>query len=431
MLDLSFVRDNLPLIEEMLRKRGMEPAEVLKDFREVDAQRRQAITAAETMKARRNQASEEIAKLKKTGQDASALVAETKALREQIPEREKAAADLQERLQDILSGIPNIPGESVPVGHSAEQNVEVRRWGNAPQFEFTPKPHWELGEQLGVLDLERAAKLSGARFAVYWGLGARLERSLANFMLDLHTREHGYKEVLPPYLVNSESMYGTGQLPKFASDSFRVPHGEKDLWLIPTAEVPVTNLYRDETLDAARLPIALTAYTACFRSEAGSYGKDVRGIIRQHQFQKVELVKFSRPENSYDELEKLTHDAEEVLQKLGLHYRVMALCTGDMGFSSAKTYDLEVWLPGQQLFREISSCSNFESFQARRANIRYRPEGKSKSEFLHTLNGSGLAIGRTWLAILENYQQADGSVVIPEALRPYMGTDRIVPGERN
>src|SRR5215467_12546446 len=294
MLDLSFVRDNLPLIEEMLRKRGMDPAEVLRDFGEVDAQRRQAITAAETMRARRNQASEEIAKLKKSGQDASALVAETKALRDQIPEREKAAADLQERLQDILSGIPNIPGETVPVGHSAEENVEVRRWGNAPKFDFNPKPHWELGEQLGILDLERAAKLSGARFAVYWGLGAKLERALANFMLDLHTREQGYKEVLPPFLVNSDSMYGTGQLPKFASDSFRVPHGEKDLWLIPTAEVPVTNLYRDEILDEARLPISLTAYTPCFRSEAGSYGKDVRGIIRQHQFQKVELVKFSR-----------------------------------------------------------------------------------------------------------------------------------------
>jgi seryl-tRNA synthetase len=275
--------------------------------------------------------------------------------------------------------------------------------------------------------LERAAKISGARFAVYWDLGARLERALANFMLDLHTQEHGYVEVLPPYLVNTESMYGTGQLPKFAADSFKVPHGEKDLWLIPTAEVPVTNLYRDEVLDAARLPVSLTAYTACFRSEAGSYGKDVRGIIRQHQFQKVEMVKFTRPDDSYEQLEKLTHDAEEILQKLGLHYRVVALSTGDMGFAAAKTYDIEVWLPGQQLFREISSCSNFESFQARRANIRYRPEGKNKTEFLHTLNGSGLAIGRTWVAIVENYQQADGSVVIPEALRSYMGADRLTP----
>ena len=316
----------------------------------------------------------------------------------------------------------------MPAGKSAEDNVEARRWGTPPQFDFKPKPHWELGEELGVLDLERAVKLSGARFAVYWALGARLERALANFMLDLHTREHGYTEVLPPYLVNSESMYGTGQLPKFAQDSFRVPHGEKDLWLIPTAEVPVTNLYRDEVLDAARLPVSLTAYTPCFRSEAGSYGKDVRGIIRQHQFQKVELVKFAHPETSYDELEKLTHNAEIVLQKLGLHYRVVTLCTADMGFSSAKTYDIEVWLPGQNLFREISSCSNFETFQARRANIRYRPEGKSKTEFLHTLNGSALAVGRTWVAILENYQQADGSVRIPEALQPYMGTDRIAAG---
>src|ERR1700730_7834714 len=358
----------------MLRQRGADPAAVLKDFREVDTQRRQAITEAETMKARRNKASEDINKLKKSGQDATAAIAETKDLREQIQTREKIAADLDTRLRDILAGIPNMPNAGVPVGDSAEENVEVRRWGAPPKFDFTPKPHWELGAELGVLDLERAVKLTGARFAVYWDLGAKLERALANFMLDLHTREHGYTEVLPPYLVNSESMYGTGQLPKFASDSFRVSHGEKDLWLIPTAEVPDTNLYRDEVLDPARLPVSLTAYTPSFRSEAGSYGKDVRGIIRQHQFQKVELVKFARPDTSYEQLEKLTHDAEEVLQKLGLHYRVVALSTGDMGFSSAKTYDIEVWLPGQQLFREISSCSNFESFQARRANIRYRPE---------------------------------------------------------
>jgi seryl-tRNA synthetase len=427
MLDLSFVRDNLPLVEEKLRQRGMKPAEVLKNFAQVDAQRRQAITSAETMKAQRNRASEEIAKLKKSGQDASALIAETKNLREQVEELGKAAEEYESRLQQILVGIPNIPHESVPVGKSADDNVEVRRWGTLPKFDFAPKAHWEIGEQLGVLDLERAAKISGARFAVYWDLGARLERALANFMLDLHTQEHGYVEVLPPYLVNTESMYGTGQLPKFAADSFKVPHGEKDLWLIPTAEVPVTNLYRDEELDAVRLPVSLTAYTACFRSEAGSYGKDVRGIIRQHQFQKVEMVKFTRPDDSYEQLEKLTHDAEEILQKLGLHYRVVALSTGDMGFAAAKTYDIEVWLPGQQLFREISSCSNFESFQARRANIRYRPEGKNKTEFLHTLNGSGLAIGRTWVAIVENYQQADGSVVIPEALRSYMGADRLTP----
>ncbi|MGA8150590.1 MAG: serine--tRNA ligase [Terriglobales bacterium] len=484
MLDLNFVRDHLPLVEEKLRERGLNAADLLKDFGQVDAQRRQAITSAETMKAHRNRASEQIAKLKKNGEDASALMAETKELRQEIQELEKAAEEYETRLREILAGIPNLPHESVPVGKGAEDNQEVRRWGTPPKFDFPAKPHWELGEQLGVLDLERAVKLTGARFAVYWDLGARLERALANLMLDLHTRQHGYTEVLPPYLVNSDSMYGTGQLPKFAADLFRVPFDRfepdphrvpaflesvrlsdlsgdfrfqsmdsatglvtlietstkeavkqprsallflKPLWLIPTAEVPVTNLYRGEVLEASRLPISLTAYTPCFRSEAGSYGKDVRGIIRQHQFQKVELVKFSRPERSYDELEKLTHDAEEVLRKLGLHYRVMALSTGDMGPSSAKTYDLEVWLPGQQLFREISSCSNFEAYQARRANIRYRPEGKSKNEFVHTLNGSALAIGRTWVAIVENYQQADGSVLIPQALQPYMGVDRIVP----
>jgi len=427
MLDLSFVRDNLPLVEEKLRQRGMDPGEVLKDFRAIDTERRQAITETETMKARRNRASEEIAPLKKSGQDATALIAETKELREKIQDREKLVTEYEERLQQLLAGIPNLPHQSVPVGKSEADNIEVRQWGSQPTFDFTPKPHWELGEQLGVLDMERATKLTGARFAVYWDLGARLERALANFMLDLHTREHGYTEVLPPYLVNSDSMYGTGQLPKFASDLFRVPHGERDLWLIPTAEVPVTNLYRDEVINADRLPISLTAYTSCFRSEAGSYGKDVRGIIRQHQFQKVELVKFTRPENSYEELERLTHDAESVLQKLGLHYRVVALSTGDMGFSSAKTYDIEVWLPGQNLFREISSCSNFESFQARRANIRFRNDGKGKSELVHTLNGSALAVGRTWLAVIENYQQADGSVLIPEALQPYMGAERITP----
>src|SRR5689334_4664160 len=427
MLDLAYVRGNLTQIEEMLRRRGMDPQSVLSGFRQVDEKRRQLITQSETLKAQRNRASEEIAKLKKAGQDATAQMEQTKALRAQSDELEKQAGEIDQEMRTMLAGIPNVPHESVPVGRSADDNKEVRRWGKPPEFSFTPKPHWELGEQLGVLDLERSAKLSGARFAVYWDVGAKLERALANFMLDLHTREHGYTEVLPPFLVNSESLYGTGNLPKFASDLFRVPHGEKDLWLIPTAEVPVTNLYRDEVLEASRLPVSLTAYTPCFRSEAGSYGKDVRGIIRQHQFQKVEMVKFARPDTSYDELEKLTHDAEEVLQKLGLHYRVVALSTGDMGFSSAKTYDIEVWLPGQQLFREISSCSNFEAFQARRANIRYRPEGKNKTEFVHTLNGSGLAVGRTWLAIVENYQQADGSVMIPEALRPYMGTDRIVP----
>jgi seryl-tRNA synthetase len=437
MLDLNFVRDNLPLVEAKLRQRGMDPAAVLKDFHTLDASRRQSLEAVQRKQHLRKVESQKIAEFKKrekqgTATDADlkemeSLIAQSKMDGDLIPQLETSAAEKDQRLREILVGIPNLPHESVPVGHSAEENVEVRRWGSPPKFDFTPKAHWDLGADLGVLDLERAVKLTGARFAVYWDLGAKLERALSNFMLDLHTREHGYTEVLPPYLVNSDSMYGTGQLPKFAADLFRVPHGEKDLWLIPTAEVPVTNLYRDEVLDADRLPISLTAYTPCFRSEAGSYGKDVRGIIRQHQFQKVELVKFTRPENSYEEHEKLTRNAEEILQRLGLHYRVMTLCTGDMGPSSAKTYDIEVWLPGQQLFREISSCSNFESYQARRANIRYRPEGKNKTEFVHTLNGSALAVGRTWVAILENYQQVDGSIVIPEALRNYIGADRIVP----
>ena len=429
MLDLSFVRDNIPKIEAMLQARGMNPDGVLKDFRTVDAQRRQAINSAELLKATRNRLSEEIAVRKRAGQDAADLVAETKNMRVQIQELEKAAEEYDTRLSEILVGIPNVPHSDVPLGQSSAENVEVRRWGTPPHFDFAPKPHWELGEHLGILDLERAAKIAGARFAVYWGQGAQLERALANFMLDVHTKEHGYTEVLPPFLVNSDSMYGTGNLPKFASDLFRVPHGERDLWLVPTAEVPVTNLFRDEVLEGAKLPISLTAFTPCFRSEAGSHGKDVRGIIRQHQFQKVELVKFSRPEDSYSELEKLSADAGRILEKLELHYRVVALATGDLGFSSAKTYDLEVWLPGQQVYREISSCSNFEAFQARRAEIRFHRQGKSKSEFVHTLNGSGLAIGRTWLAILENYQQADGSVLVPKALQPYMEADRILPRE--
>jgi seryl-tRNA synthetase len=427
MLDLSFVRDHLPLVEEKLRQRGMEPSVVLKDFQSIDSQRRVAITEAETMKARRNQLTGEFQGLKKAGLDTAANLQEQKDLKEKIPAAEKLVAESDAQLRDILTGIPNLPDASVPVGKDADSNVEVRRWGAPPQFDFTPKPHWELGEELGILDLERAAKITGARFAVYWDLGAKLERALINFMLDLHTREHGYTEVLPPFMVNAESMYGTGQLPKFETDLFKVPFNDRNFYLIPTAEVPVTNLYRDETLDVARLPISLAAYTPCFRSEAGSHGKDVRGIIRQHQFQKVELVKFTKPEQSYEEHEKLTRNAEQVLQKLGLHYRTVALCTGDMGFSSAKTYDIEVWLPGQGLFREISSCSNYEAFQARRANIRYRPEGARKSELVHTLNGSGLAVGRTWVAIVENYQQSDGSVLIPEALRPYIGADRITP----
>jgi seryl-tRNA synthetase len=425
MLDLAFVRDHLPLVEEKLRQRGMNPEVVLGDFHAIDLDRRAAITKTEILKAERNKATEEIAKLKKEKQDATALINQTKELREKISEAEKIAEEADARLRNILTGIPNLPDDSVPVGKSEADNVEVRRWGSPPQFDFAPKPHWELGEELGVLDLERAAKLTGARFAVYWDLGARLERALMNFMLDLHTREHGYTEVLPPFLVNADSLFGTGNLPKFEADLFKVPQGDHNLYLIPTAEVPVTNLYRNETLDGARLPISLAAYTPCFRSEAGSYGKDVRGIIRQHQFQKVEMVKFTRPEQSWEEHEKLTRNAEVVLQELGLHYRVVALCTADLGPSSAKTYDLEVWLPGQQLFREISSCSNYLDYQARRANIRYRPEGGKKTELVHTINGSGLAIGRTWVAIVENYQQADGSVLIPEVLRPYVGADRI------
>ncbi len=428
MLDLAFVRDHLELVEEKLCQRGANPAEILKDFKEIDGRRRQAITQAETLKAERNKATERIAQLKKAKQDASAEIEQNKSLRSKIEELEKEAESEDAALWQIMSTIPNLPYDSVPVGKDEHDNKVVRTWGEPPKLDFTPKPHWELGEGLGVLDLERAAKLSGARFAVYWDMGARLERALANFMLDLHTGQQGYTEVLPPYMVNADSMYGTGQLPKFEQDLFKVPQGEKNLYLIPTAEVPVTNLYRDETLDGTKLPISLTAYTPCFRSEAGSYGKDVRGIIRQHQFQKVELVKFAKPEESEAEHEKLTRDAEEVLQKLGLHYRTVLLCTGDMGFSSAKTYDLEVWLPGQQLYREISSCSNFDSFQARRANIRYRPEGKNKTEYVHTINGSGLAVGRTWVAIVENYQQADGSVIVPEVLRPYMGgVERITP----
>jgi seryl-tRNA synthetase len=330
---------------------------------------------------------------------------------------------VDERFRELLAGIPNVPHESVPVGRDETGNVEVRRCGEPPQFDFEPKAHWDLGAALGILDFERAAKITGARFAVYWDMGAKLERALMNFMLDTHTREHGYTEVLPPFMVNSASLFGTGQLPKFKEDLFKIE--DTDYWLIPTAEVPVTNLFRDETLDDSALPVSLASFTACFRSEAGSYGRDVRGIIRQHQFQKVELVKFARPDQSYDELEKLTGHAEDILRRLGLPFRTVVLCTGDMGFSSAKTYDIEVWLPGQNGYKEISSCSNFEAFQARRANIHYRA-GK-KAEFVHTLNGSGLAVGRTWVAIVENYQQKDGSVVVPEALRPYLNAEVIRP----
>lgn len=430
MLDLAFVRANLELVEEKLKSRGQDPAALLGGFRQLDAHRRERITEMEQLKAQRNKLSEEVARLKKSGQDATTVMEETRALKQKTDALETVANEAEEQLRATLASLPNLPHDSVPAGKSEHDNVETKRWGTPATFDFQPKPHWEIGEALGILDLERAAKLSGARFAVYWAAGARLERALINFMLDLHTGEHGYTEVLPPFMVNSKSLYGTGQLPKFADDLFRCEDAEdyqagvyrdNDHWLIPTAEVPVTNLYRDEVLDEAKLPISLAAYTPCFRSEAGSYGKDVRGIIRQHQFQKVEMVKFTRPEDSYAEHEKLTANAEAVLESLGLPYRRMLLCTGDMGFSSAKTYDLEVWLPGQGLYREISSCSNFEAFQSRRANIRYRPQGKNKTEFLHTINGSGLAVGRTWVAIVENYQQADGSVRLPEALIPYMG----------
>ena len=433
MLDLGFVRSNLELVEAKLRARGADPVALLGDFRALDQSRREAITTSERLKARRNELSQQVGALKKAGQDATAVMEETRALKEQLDELDKAAASSEDQMRLALSSIPNLTRDEVPAGVSEADNQTVKTWGEKRTFDFEPKPHWEIGEALGILDQERAAKLSGARFAVYMGAGARLERALINFMLDVHTTRHGYTEVLPPFMVNSKSLFGTGQLPKFAEDLFRcsdadaeaVARGEfkdNDHWLIPTAEVPVTNLYRDEILDEARLPISLTAYTPCFRAEAGAAGKDTRGIIRQHQFQKVELVKFVRPEESDAQHEQLTRHAEEILEALKLPYRRVLLCGGDTGFSSAKTFDLEVWLPGQQLYREISSCSNFEGFQARRANIRYRPAGpKSKPEFVHTLNGSGLAVGRTWLAILENYQQADGTVLIPEVLKPYMG----------
>ena len=419
MHDLAYFRNNFDKIAERLAARG--GAINLDSFRELDRKRRAAITEAEQLKAKKNARSPEIGKLKQQGVDTTELQKEIRALSDQIAELDKVAAAVDEEFQSLLKGVPNVPHESVPVGRSAEDNVEVRRFGTPTQFDFDPKAHWDLGPQLGILDLERAAKLTGARFALYWDLGARLERALVNFFLDVHTRHHGYIEVLPPFMVNSDSLYGTGQLPKFGDDLFKIE--KHDFWMIPTAEVPVTNIYRDEVLDPDQLPIKLCAYTPCFRSEAGSYGRDVRGIIRQHQFQKVELVKFTRPEDSYAELEKLTDDAEDILRRLGLPFRTVVLCTGDMGASSAKTYDIEVWLPGQNDFKEISSCSNFEAYQARRADIRYRT-GK-KNDPVHTLNGSGLAVGRTWVAIVENFQQRDGSVVVPEALRPYIGEEVI------
>jgi seryl-tRNA synthetase len=424
MLDLNFVRANLELVEEKLRSRGQDPATLLGDFRELDKDRRSRITQAETLQAQRNKISQEVASARKAGEDATALIEETKQLKQQTEELEQSAAKAEEAMRALLIAIPNLPQDNVPVGKSEAENVEVLRWGQQPEFEFAPKPHWELGENLGILDFARAAKISGARFAVYWGQGAKLERALASFMLDMHTNQHGYLEVQPPVLVNQDSLFGTGQLPKFAADLFKCEG--TDLYLIPTAEVPVTNLYRDEVLEEAQLPLSLVAFTSCFRSEAGSYGKDVRGLIRQHQFQKVELVKFTRPDQSYAEHELLASHAEAILRRLELPYRKVLLSTGDMGAAASMTYDLEVWLPGQGLYREISSCSNFEAYQARRANIRYKPQGKNKTELVHTLNGSGLAIGRTWLAILENYQQADGSVRVPKALQPYMGGEEVI-----
>ena len=421
MHDLGYFRTHFDQIAQRLSTRSNPPN--LDQFRELDARRRAAISETEQLKARKNTESQEIGRLKQQGADTTERQKEVRAIGEQISSLDEQVKALDEEFQQLLAGIPNVPHESVPVGRDSEDNVEVRRVGQPRSFDFEPKAHWDLGPELGILDLERAAKITGARFALYWGLGARLERALINFMLDVHTREHGYTEVLPPFLVNSQSLFGTGQLPKFADDLFKCE--KHDFWLIPTAEVPVTNIYRDETLDAERLPVKLCAYTPCFRSEAGSYGRDVRGIIRVHQFQKVELVKFTRPETSYGELEKLTADAEDILKRLGLPFRTVVLSTGDMGFSAAKTYDIEVWLPGQNGYKEISSCSNFEAFQARRAGIRFR--GGKKAEYLHTLNGSGLAVGRTWVAIVENCQQPDGSVVIPAALRPYLNEEVIRP----
>jgi len=484
MLDLGYVRANLPVVEEKLRARGMDPAVVLGDFFENDRSYREYATKLENLRAAQNHASARVEVFRRERQqDADTvkaagiaqsvdsmpnsiglrgaeehlrLINDGVQRQEDLVRLRKDASDAKERVKNeeanapefdwksLLSAVPNLPQDSVPIGKSEHDNVVEKVWGEKPDFAFAAQPHWEIGERLGILDFERAAKISGSRFVVHYGQGARLERALANFMLDLHTREHGYTEVLPPYMVNSKSLFGTGQLPKFADDLFHCDDKgayepgkfqDGDHWLIPTAEVPVTNLFRDETLDEAQLTTSFCAYTPCFRSEAGSYGKDVRGMIRQHQFQKVELVKFCRPDDSNAEHERLTRDAERVLELLGLPYRRMLLCTGDMGFASARTYDLEVWLPGQNLYREISSCSNFEAFQARRANIRFKPSGSAqgkakKSEFVHTLNGSGLAVGRTYLAVLENYQQADGTVRIPDALLPYMNGESVIAPQK-
>ncbi len=420
MLELRFIRENLDLVRKKTAHRGISTDNV-DEFASVDRERLQLLSEVESLKNKRNVASKEIARLKQGSDDekkeADILIPEMRKASEKIKELDQKLGEVQDRLQDLVLSIPNLCSDDVPRGQDDTDNVELRTWGEKPRFSFDPKPHWEVGEDLGILDFERAAKLSGARFVLLKGLASKMERALTNFMLDLHTQKHGYDEVLPPFLVNSASMTATGQLPKFAEDLFAIK--DWDLYLIPTAEVPVTNIHRDETLEESELPIKFTAYTPCFRSEAGSYGRDTKGLIRQHQFDKVELVKFTTPETSAQELEDLLADAEEVLQLLGLHYRVVNLCSGDLGFSSTKTYDIEVWLPGQNAYREISSCSNFLDYQARRGGIRYRPTGEKKSRLVHTLNGSGLAVGRTLLAILENYQQEDGSVAIPEVLKPY------------
>ena len=431
MLDFKLVRENTEQVRAAIRRRGSELD--LTEFLALDVKRRAAQQELETLRRKRNEVSEEIGRLKKAGKPAEDKVAEMRAEGEAITALENSGREAEEAQRNILLVIPNLPHASVPDGKNEDDNVEIRRWspqgGEPPKFSFEPKPHWDIAEYLDIIDFERAAKIAGARFALYKGLGARLERALINFMLDLHTTEHGYLEVLPPFMVNKKSMTATGQLPKFEEELFKVENGA--YYLIPTAEVPVTNIHQEEILPEESLPVRYTACTPCFRREAGSYGKDTRGLIRQHQFNKVELVKFAKPEDSYDELEKLTGNAEEVLKRLGLAYRVIALCTGDLGFSAAKTYDIEVWLPSQNKYREISSCSNFEDFQARRGNIRYRPKGGKKTEFVHTLNGSGLAVGRTVVAILENFQQPDGTVIIPEALRKYLGgAERIEPRGR-
>ncbi len=424
MLDIKFIRNNIEKVEAMLKARNVDFN--LDEFKELEKKRRELITEVENLKAERNRRSKEIGKLKKEGKLTDDIRAEMQALSDRIKELDNELRDIEQRFEEILLNIPNMLHESVPIGKDENDNVVYKVFGEKPEFGFTPKPHWEIGENLGILDFKRASKLAGARFSLYLGPGALLERALINFMLDVHTKEQGYIEVLPPFIVNRKTMTGTGQLPKFEEDLFKLEG--LDYFLIPTAEVPVTNIFADEILQEEDLPIYMTAYTPCFRKEAGAYGKDVRGLTRQHQFNKVELVKFTKPEDSYEELEKLLEDAEEILKRLGLHYRVVTLCSGDTGFSASKTYDIEVWLPGQQIYREISSCSNFEDFQARRAKIRFKRKGKKGTEFVHTLNGSGLAVGRTVIAILENYQQKDGTVIIPEVLRKYMnGMERIEP----